>query len=293
MGLVCILSQRPLHVLPAPRTRVVDPGKFVSASTSSFLFRAVCKRALIHPHCIQALLKVPIFQLLEGLVYGFLVCCVKPQSRGVVTPTTAGTLATTLIGRYRLLSCYDCLSYYFAQPSFHCLVDPKFLSVESDRVIMRNAVATARAMLRGKSVEIAEGKTTKESETAGFRVPWTLEILPGPLFLYANMNATFNAYSTMTANTYYHACGTCPMEVKRKKGSKSAASSVPVADAVVDAQLRVKGVRGLRIADASVFPAITSGPIAATVMAVGYGAAELILAANPNSNSGAGAGAQR
>jgi choline dehydrogenase len=162
---------------------------------------------------------------------------------------------------------------------------------------MRNAVATARAMLRGKSVEIAEGKTTKGSATTGFRVPWSLEVLPGPLFLYANMDATFNAYSSMTANTYYHACGTCPMEVKRKKGSKSSASSAaaPAADAVVDAQLRVKGVRGLRIADASVFPAIPSGPIAATVMAVGYGAAELILAANPNSASASstGVGAKR
>lgn len=46
--------------------------------------------------------------------------------------------------------------------------------------------------------------------------------------------------------------------------------------AVVDTHLRVRGVIGLRIADASVFPSIPSGPIAATVMAVAEAAAELL-----------------
>ena len=46
---------------------------------------------------------------------------------------------------------------------------------------------------------------------------------------------------------------------------------------VVDANLRVLGVTGLRVADASVFPCIPSGPIAATCMAVGEAAFRLLM----------------
>lgn len=47
--------------------------------------------------------------------------------------------------------------------------------------------------------------------------------------------------------------------------------------AVVDNELRVRGISGLRIADASVFPHIPSGPISAVCMAVGEGASRLLL----------------
>jgi choline dehydrogenase len=42
---------------------------------------------------------------------------------------------------------------------------------------------------------------------------------------------------------------------------------------VVDSKLRVHGVRGLRVADASVMPTITSGNTAAPVMAIAERAA--------------------
>ena len=47
--------------------------------------------------------------------------------------------------------------------------------------------------------------------------------------------------------------------------------------AVVDHRLRVHGVEGLRVADASVFPAITSGNTNAPVLMLGERAADLIL----------------
>ena len=52
----------------------------------------------------------------------------------------------------------------------------------------------------------------------------------------------------------------------------------PADDDVVDARLRVRGVTGLRIADASVLPVQVSGNTAAPAMLVGYRAADFILA---------------
>ncbi|MEZ5810556.1 MAG: GMC family oxidoreductase N-terminal domain-containing protein [Rhizobiaceae bacterium] len=66
-----------------------------------------------------------------------------------------------------------------------------------------------------------------------------------------------------TSLTNYHPVGTCKM------GSSD--------DAVVDEQLRVRGVSGLRIADASIMPTITSGNTNAPSMMIGAKAAQLII----------------
>ena len=66
------------------------------------------------------------------------------------------------------------------------------------------------------------------------------------------------------ADTVYHPTSTCMMGVD------------PLAS-VVDARLRVHGVQGLRIVDASIFPTITSGNInAPTVMVAEKGAAMIL-----------------
>ena len=64
--------------------------------------------------------------------------------------------------------------------------------------------------------------------------------------------------------TVFHQCGTCRM------------GRDPLA-AVVDARLRVHGVEGLRVADASVFPTIPSGNTNAPSIMVGERASDLIL----------------
>lgn len=69
-----------------------------------------------------------------------------------------------------------------------------------------------------------------------------------------------------THHTVYHPCGTCRM----------GRDDDPLA--VCDAELRVRGVRGLRVADASVFPTITAVNPVVTVLMVGERAAELIAA---------------
>jgi choline dehydrogenase len=69
-------------------------------------------------------------------------------------------------------------------------------------------------------------------------------------------------YIRTAAVTFWHQCGTARMGLDD--------------DAVVDSELRVKGVSGLRVADASVLPHVTSGNTMAPCVAVGYRAARLI-----------------
>ncbi len=67
------------------------------------------------------------------------------------------------------------------------------------------------------------------------------------------------------AESAYHPCGTCRM----------GASDDPMA--VVDPQTRVIGVKGLRVADSSIFPRITNGNLNAPSIMVGEKAADHIL----------------
>lgn len=67
------------------------------------------------------------------------------------------------------------------------------------------------------------------------------------------------------ASTVYHACGTCRMAPEAAGG-------------VVDPRLRVHGVEGLRVVDASIFPNITSANTNAPTIMVAQMAADMILA---------------
>ena len=66
-----------------------------------------------------------------------------------------------------------------------------------------------------------------------------------------------------TAATDYHPCGTCRM------------GQGP--DAVVDGELRVHGIEGLRVVDASVMPMIVSANLNATTQMIAARAADFIL----------------
>jgi choline dehydrogenase len=76
--------------------------------------------------------------------------------------------------------------------------------------------------------------------------------------------AALEQYARNFVAPWYHACATC----------RIGPSSDPTA--VVDDQLRVHGVDGLRVADASVFRTIPRAPTNLTAIAVAEGAAEMI-----------------
>jgi choline dehydrogenase len=75
------------------------------------------------------------------------------------------------------------------------------------------------------------------------------------------------AHIRQTAQTIYHPVGTCRM------GSDDAS--------VVDTELRVRGVEGLRVCDASVMPTVPRGNTNAPVIAVAERAADLIRGLAP------------
>jgi choline dehydrogenase len=77
------------------------------------------------------------------------------------------------------------------------------------------------------------------------------------------------AFLRRSCSTYFHPVGTCAMGAGQ--------------DAVVDAELRVHGMEGLRVADASIMPAITSANTNAPTVMIGEFAARLLVAGRAGS----------
>ena len=86
------------------------------------------------------------------------------------------------------------------------------------------------------------------------------EMIPGDE---AQSDAALHAFIRANARTVYHPVGTCAMGTGPQ--------------AVVDARLRVHGVKRLRVVDASIMPTIVSGNTNAPAIMIAEKAADMIL----------------
>jgi choline dehydrogenase len=126
-------------------------------------------------------------------------------------------------------------------------IAPNYLSTEDDRMIAADSIRQVRnivgqpALARYKPVEWKPG--------AAFQSDIELAKLAGDI-----------------ANTIFHPVGT----------TKMGRDDDPMA--VVDSRLRVRGIAGLRVVDASVMPSITSGNTNAPTLMIAEKAARLIIA---------------
>ncbi|MDX2244220.1 MAG: GMC family oxidoreductase N-terminal domain-containing protein [Leptolyngbyaceae cyanobacterium bins.302] len=105
-----------------------------------------------------------------------------------------------------------------------------------------------------KSIEIARSIAS----TKAFAAMNVGEVVPG-----TTDPTAIEGFIRSQASTLWHPAGTC------KIGQDN--------DAVVDPQLRVRGIEGLRVADASVMPTVTSGNTVAASFLIGAKVADMIL----------------
>lgn len=129
-------------------------------------------------------------------------------------------------------------------PTLAPALDPCYLAEPSDLAAMVAAVQQVR--------EIGEEKALGDWRAR--------EVAPGP---HVRTDAEVAAYIKRTLLSYHHQVGTCRMGIDRM--------------AVVDPRLRVHGVAGLRVADASVMPSVTSGNTHAPAVMIGERCADFIL----------------
>ena len=137
------------------------------------------------------------------------------------------------------------------------------IQIASDRAedaakIRINALTTQKDI--DEAIEGCE-LVRKIMSTAALKDITVEEISPGPQ---VQDRDAFLKYFREQSGSIYHLCGSCAMG--RDDGNS-----------VVDERLRVHGMSGLRIVDASIFPNITSGNINAPTMMVAEKGAEMIL----------------
>jgi choline dehydrogenase len=129
-------------------------------------------------------------------------------------------------------------------PEAQPVIDPDYLAAEADRRCLRDGVRLAdRIGAAAPLAGAAAGRINPRGELA--------------------TDAEIDAWVRANANTIFHPVGTCRM------GADPAS--------VVDPELRVRGVTGLRVADASVMPTIIGGNTSAPTMMIGEKAADMIL----------------
>ena len=127
------------------------------------------------------------------------------------------------------------------------LINPNYLATEDDLGRLVNAVQLARQIFA----------------TQAFSSWVADELLPGPG---VSTNDQLRKFVRQKADSYHHQVGSCKMGIDDM--------------AVVGPELRVRGVEGVRVADASVMPTVPSGNCHAGIVMIAEKCADLIKASH-------------
>jgi choline dehydrogenase len=136
------------------------------------------------------------------------------------------------------------ISIKSADPLSAPIIQPNYLEAEEDRRALREGVRQARDVFAQKSFDPYRGP----------------ELMPGA---HIQRDDQIDAWVRRTAETIYHPVGSAKMGKDR--------------DSVVDPSLKVYGIEGLRVVDASVMPSLVSGNTNAPTIMIAEKAADMIL----------------
>jgi choline dehydrogenase len=137
-----------------------------------------------------------------------------------------------------------------------CSLDPRAAPIIDPNIL--SAPEDSEPLLRG--IELAR----RIFATPAFARYKATEFLPGPT---VEGDEAFRKYLRTTTATVYHPAGSCRMGVDDA--------------AVVTPELKVRGIDGLRVADASIFPRLMGGNPNAPVVMIAEKAADMILGRAP------------
>jgi choline dehydrogenase-like flavoprotein len=176
-----------------------------------------------------------------------LACVIAPVATEQFTAPPFGEAYTLMFGFTHPKS-RGTIRLVSADPRTPPRIDPNYLADEYDRDCYLDALEMARAV--GGAAALAEWRGE--------------EVLPGPGI---TSNAAKRDFLEKAAFTHHHPVGTCRMG----RGK----------DAVVDSKMRVFGVEGLSVCDASVIPSITTGPVNAAIVALAERFSDLLRGKPP------------
>ncbi len=131
-------------------------------------------------------------------------------------------------------------------PKVHPEIQPNYLSTEGDRATAARAIRLTRKIMEQSPLQKYQ----------------PIEFKPGPQY---QTDAELTEGAGNIASTIFHPVGTARMGTDDRS--------------VVDSELRVRGVQGLRVVDASIMPTITSGNTNSPTIMIAEKASDLIKAA--------------
>jgi choline dehydrogenase len=131
-----------------------------------------------------------------------------------------------------------------SDPAAPPAIQPNYLATQADKDTLIAGLRIARSVMRTRAMQEYVGE----------------EFLPGSA---TESDDQWLAHIANTAGTTYHPTSTCMMGPHEK--------------AVVDTELRVHGIAGLRVIDASIMPAVVSGNTNAATIMIAEKGADMIL----------------